>query len=185
MRIVLTALLLLFILSTNTLACEKCDIVIDVIDGDTVIVLCEGQKRPVHLMSVDAPQLKQPYGEKAREFTRKLLLNHVATISYINRNQASDIVSADGKSLKWGLVRAGLAWYPENHEENSLRNLSDKLGKYERKARRSRKGLWAQDSPTAPWEVHRGTEAIPDVLAALGNRAFGRAKIPNGVRVVG
>ena len=185
MRFFLMVLLLLLILPTNTLACEKCDIVIDVIDGDTVIVLCDGQKRPVHLMSVDAPQLKQPYGKKAQEFTKKLLLNNVVTISYMNRNQASDIVSADGKSLKWGLIRAGLAWYPENHEKNSLRNLADKLGKYERKARRSRKGLWAQDDPTAPWKVHRGTESLPDIMASLGNRAFGRAKIPNGARVVG
>jgi len=184
MHLILTVLLLL-LLPAAGLTCEKCDIVIDVIDGDTVVILCEGEKRPVHLVTVDAPQLEQPYGEEAKAFTTKLLLNNVATISYIDRNRASDIVSASGNSLKWGLIRAGLAWYPENHQKNELRNVADKLGKYERKARRSRKGLWADDDPKAPWTIHRGTEALPDVVASLGNRAFGQAKIPNGVRVVG
>lgn len=172
-------------MATTVMACEKCDIVIDVIDGDTVVILCEGQKRPVHLVTVDAPQLKQPYGKEAKAFTKDLLLNNVVTITYIDRNRATDIVSANGKSLKWGLIRAGLAWYPENHKKDSLRNVSDKLGKYERKARRSRKGLWAQDKPIAPWSVHRGTESLPEIMAKLGNMAFGRAKIPNGVKVVG
>ncbi len=184
MRTLLIALIFFLGIST-TFACEKCDIVIDVIDGDTVIILCEGKKRPVHLVSVDAPQLTQPYGKKAKQFTEKLLLNNVVTVNYIDRNRASDFVSADGRSLKWGLIRAGLAWYPENHKENSLRNVSDKLGKYERKARRSRKGLWAQKKPKPPWSLHRGSEAMPEVMAKLGNRAYGKAKIPAGTRVVG
>ena len=166
-------------------ACDKCDIVIDVIDGDTVIVLCEGKKRPVHLVTVDAPQLKQPYGKEAREFTRKLLLNNVVSITYMDRSRAYDIVSADGQSLKWGLIRAGLAWYPENHRENALRDVKDKVGKYERKARRARKGLWAQDKPVPPWKLHRNSEAMPQVMAKLGNRAYGKAKIPNGAKIVG
>ncbi|PLY00739.1 MAG: hypothetical protein C0623_06730 [Desulfuromonas sp.] len=185
MRFSLFFLFLFTLAATNSSACEKCDIVIDVIDGDTVVVLCEGQKRPVHLVTVDAPQLEQPFGKKAQAYTRELLLNNVVTISYIDQNRATDIVSASGRSLKWGLIRAGLAWYPDNHEKNSLRNVSDKLGKYERKARRSRKGLWAQDDPKAPWEVHRGTESLPEIMAKLGNMAFGRAKIPNGARIVG
>lgn len=184
MRIILTICFLL-LCKTAVSACDKCDIVIDVIDGDTVIILCEGKKRPVHLVTVDAPQLEQPYGKEAKAFTEKLLLNHVVSIDYIDRNRAKDIVSADAKSLKWGLIRSGLAWYPKNHKSKSLRNVSDNLGKHERKARRSRKGLWAQAEPVPPWSLHRGTEVMPDVVAMLGNRAFGRAKIPNGTRVVG
>ncbi len=184
MRTFLTLLILLLFVPAP-FACEKCDIVIDVIDGDTVIILCEGQKRPVHLVSVDAPQLNQPYGKKAKAFTEKLLLNNVVTAKYMDRSRATDFISADGRSLKWGLIRAGLAWYPENHKDNSLRNVSDKVGKYERKARRSRKGLWAQKNPKPPWSLHRGSESMPEVMARLGNRAYGKAKIPNGKRVVG
>lgn len=179
------ALLFLILPASLSNACEKCDVVIDVIDGDTVIIMCEGEKRPVHLVTVDAPQLEQPYGNKARAFTEKMLLNNVVAVDYIDRSRARDIVSADGRSLRWGLIRAGLAWYPENHRANSLRNISDRLGKYERKARRARKGLWAQDDPQPPWSLHHNSEAMPEVMAKLGNRAYGKAKIPNGVRVVG
>lgn len=172
MRFFLTVLFLL-ILPATALACDKCEVVVDVIDGDTLVIMQEGKAKLVHLVEVDAPQMEQPYGKKAKAFTKKLILNHVATISYIDSSRASDIVSSDGRSLRWGLIRAGLAWYPENHQGKKLRNVSDKLGKYERKARRARKGLWAQDNPRPPWELHRGTEALPEVMTSFGNISLG------------
>ena len=162
-----------FLTPLFAMACEKCDVVIDVVDGDTVVVLCEGTARRVHLTSVDAPQMEQPYGKQAKAFTEKFLKNHVVTARYIDRTRASDIVNANGQSLKWGLIRAGLAWYPDNHRENSLRNVSDKVGKYERKARRARKGLWAQDNPQPPWSLHNGTESLTNVMTAMRNERLG------------
>ena len=172
MRLILT-ILFIVLLSSSALACEKCEVVVGVVDGDTVIIMCEGKTKEVHLTSVDAPQMEQPYGKKAKAYTEKLMMNHVATIRYVDNNRATDIVSSDGKSLKWGLVNSGLAWYPENHKQNTLRNVSDKLGKYERKARRARKGLWAQDNPVPPWEVHNGTEVLTKTMASLGNVSLG------------
>ncbi len=172
MRFFLTTLLIV-LLSTTAIACEKCEVVVGVVDGDTVIIMCEGKVKEVHLASVDAPQMEQPYGKNAKDFAEKLMLNHVATIRYIDNNRATDIVSSDGKSLKWGLIRAGLAWYPENHQKKTLRNVNDKVGKYERKARRARKGLWAQDNPRPPWELHKGTETLTKTMASLGNARLG------------
>ena len=172
MRLLLAGLLIILFPAT-TLACEKCEVVVEIIDGDTIVVMQAGKTKFVHLTSVDAPQLKQPYGDKAKIFTEKLIKNHVATINYIDKNRATDITSSDGKSLKWGLIRAGLAWYPENHKRNALRDVSDNLGKYERKARRARKGLWAQDNPQPPWEIHQGTETLSKTMASMGNVRLG------------
>lgn len=172
MRLLLTIISLFFLL-TPALACEKCEVVVGIVDGDTVIIMCEGKTKEVHLTSVDAPQMEQPYGKKAKNFAEKLVMNHVATIRYIDNNRATDIVSSDGKSLKWGLIRAGLAWYPQNHQKNTLRNVNDKVGKYERRARRARKGLWAQDNPRPPWELHKGTESLTKTMASLGNARLG------------
>jgi endonuclease YncB( thermonuclease family) len=172
MRLFLIGLLWL-VTSTAALACEKCEVVVEVIDGDTVVVMCEGKAKQVHLTSVDAPQMQQPYGKEAKTFTENLMMNHVATINYIDNNRAADITSSDGKSLKWGLIRAGLAWYPPNHQKNTLRDVSDKVGKYERKARRARKGLWAQNNPQPPWQVHQGTEVLSKTMASMGNVRLG------------
>ena len=165
--------------------CDKCEVVVDVIDGDTVMVMLEGKVRPLHLCSVDAPQMEQPFGPEAKQYTTDLLLNKVVTIDYIDMNRANDIVTFDGKSLKWGLIRAGLAWYPRNHEKNQLRSLNDPLGKQERKARRKRVGLWAQKDPQPPWSLHNNTESLPEVVAKLGNTSFGRASVGSGAKAIG
>ena len=168
-------LLLAFILIPfHAFACEKCEVVVSVIDGDTVVVMQNGKTKQVHLISVDAPQLNQPYGPEAKSFTEEMLLQHVATIRYLDNNRATDIISSAGQSLKWGLIRSGLAWYPDNHRKNALRNVSDKVGKYERNARRARRGLWAQDNPRPPWSLHQGTETLSETMASLGNVTLGR-----------
>lgn len=163
--------------SWSVLACDQCEVVVKVIDGDTVIIQKNGLVKEVHLVSIDAPQLEQPYGDKAKMYTEDLLLNRVVAIHYIDKRRASDIVSFDGKSLKWGLVRAGYAWYPKNHEKGQLRNLSDPLAKQERKIRRKRVGLWADASPKPPWSIHRGSEAIPAVVGSFGSCTLGSAQI--------
>ncbi len=169
----LLIILLFAIVPISAFACEKCEVVVDVIDGDSVVILQEGRSKVVHIEAVDAPQLKQPYGKEAKAFTEKLLLNHVATIRYIDNNKATDIVNSNGQSLKWGLINAGLAWYPKNHVKNSLRDANDKLGKYEVKARRARRGLWAQDDPQPPWEVHNGAEVLSSTMSSMGNIRLG------------
>lgn len=161
----------------STLACDRCEVVVKVIDGDSVVIQQAGVNRTVHLVSVDTPQLEQPYGDKAKLYTEDLLLNRVVAIQYIDKRLASDIVSFDGKSLKWGLVRSGFAWYPKNHEKGQLRSLSDPLAKQERKIRRKRVGLWADANPQPPWEIHRGSEVIPAVVGSFGSCTLGSAQI--------
>jgi micrococcal nuclease len=158
-------------------ACDKCEVVVKVIDGDSVVIQQDGTVRTVHLVSIDAPQLEQPYGDKAKAFTEDLLLNRVVAIQYIDKRQASDIVSFDGKSLKWGLIRSGYAWYPKNHEKGQLRSLNDPLAKQERKIRRKRVGLWADANPQPPWGLHRGSEVIPSVIGSFSNCTLGSANI--------
>lgn len=173
MRLLLLMAIVLLI-PFQAFGCEKCEVVVDVIDGDTIVVMQNGKTKQVHLTSVDAPQLKQPFGPEAKSFTEGMMLHHVATIRYLDNNRAADIIASDGQSLKWGLIRSGLAWYPDNHRKNALRNVSDKVGKYERKARRGRRGLWSQDNPRPPWTLHQGTETLSATMASLGNVTLGR-----------
>lgn len=177
MEKLLVVLICAMLLPLSASACDQCEVVVKVIDGDSVVIQQNGSVRTVHLVSVDAPQLEQPFGDQAKTYTEDLLLNRVVAIQYIDKRLASDIVSFDGKSLKWGLVRSGYAWYPKNHEKGQLRSLNDPLAKQERKIRRKRIGLWADANPQAPWEVHRGAEAIPEVIGSFGSCTLGSAQI--------
>lgn len=172
-RFLLFFLLTVLLAVAPVSACEFCDVVAEVVDGDTVIVVNNGNARTVHLISVDAPQLEQPYGKQAKTFVEEMLLNRVVIIDASDKVKAADIVSFDGQSLKWALVRAGLAWYPENHIKTAARRVDDTLGKYERQARRKGVGLWADQNPQPPWVVHRGTETLPAVMASFGNQRLG------------
>ncbi len=172
-RVLLFVLILCLTGVSSAPACEFCDVVAEVVDGDTVIVVNNGTARTVHLVSVDAPQLEQRFGKQAKAFTEELLLNRVVSVESVDQVKAADIVSFDGQSLKWGLVRAGLAWYPGNHVKTTARRVDDSLGKYERQARRKGSGLWADKNPQPPWEVHRGAETLPSVMASMRNRTLG------------
>lgn len=170
-RILFSVLLLLCALPAW--GCEFCDVVAEVVDGDTVIIVNNGKARTVHLVSVDAPQLEQPFGKEAKAFAEEMLLNRVVSVDNNDPSKTTDIVTFDGKSLKWALVRAGLAWYPDNHVRATKRRVGDQLGKYEIKARRQKIGLWAAKNPKPPWEVHRGTETLPKVISRFANQSIG------------
>ena len=55
-------------------------VVIDVPDGDTLVVLRNKTRLTVKLPGIDAPELDQPYGPEAKRFAAKLVKGRVVTI---------------------------------------------------------------------------------------------------------
>jgi len=80
-RLILLFLLLLW--PGSVPACDQCEVVVEVLDGDSVVIQQQGSVRTVHLVSVDAPQIDQPYGDRAKQYTEELLLNRVVSVEYI------------------------------------------------------------------------------------------------------
>ena len=145
------ALLFLFFLSIPAHAYPAR--VVDVHDGDTITIepVDGGARAKVRLHGIDAPELKQPFGQAARLLVRKHALFKVVDIQPTPQEKDNGrivaIVVTDDGVLQELLLDAGLAWvYPKYCKE---------CGRWEalqRRAKAQRKGLWAGSGYMPPWE---------------------------------
>jgi endonuclease YncB( thermonuclease family) len=128
--------------------------VVAVADGDTLTVLVDGRQVKVHLAEIDAPELKQPFGQRSRQSLADLCFGKDAVVREARRDRYGRTigrVECSGTDASAEQVRLGLAWvYQRNRESTSpLYFLEDA-------AQRSHEGLWADKSPAPPWRWRRG-----------------------------
>jgi endonuclease YncB( thermonuclease family) len=124
--------------------------VVGVTDGDTLTVLHASHSERVRLVGVDAPEKRQAYGERAKRFTADLAFDRTVTVRTTGRDRngrlLGEVVLPDGRSLNQELVRAGYAWWFRKYSRDG------RLARLEEEARASRRGLWADQAPQAPWD---------------------------------
>lgn len=122
--------------------------VIAVLDGDTVLVLRDGNKIKVRLANIDAPESDQEFGRESRQalvdrvLKKQVHINSQAVDSY-GRMIAE--ISLDRKSVNEAQVQNGMAWeYSHYHRNKRYLSLNQQ-------AQQSRRGLWAQSvKPVSP-----------------------------------
>ncbi len=153
-RLQLTATLPLFfslaLITSQTLAADFTGRVVSVTDGDTITVLHNGKGERIRLHGIDCPEKRQAFGNRAKQFTSKLVFGKTVTVQVVDHDRYGRTVGVvllpDGRSLNHELVRAGLAWmYRRYANDQSLSDL-------EEEARVARRGLWADPNPVSPWE---------------------------------
>ena len=124
--------------------------VVGVTDGDTITVLHDNRAETVRLVGVDAPEKRQPYGDRARRFAADLAFDHTVTVVTTGRDRngrvLGEVLLPDGRSLNQELVRAGYAWWFRRYSRDI------RLARLEEEARQGRRGLWATEAPQAPWD---------------------------------
>lgn len=122
--------------------------VIAVMDGDTVLVLRDGNKIKVRMANIDAPELEQAFGKESRDALAKRVLkkqvriNSQAVDSY---GRAIAEITLDGKSMNEAQLSNGMAWeYSHFHSNKRYAALSQY-------AQQNKRGLWAQSvDPVSP-----------------------------------
>ncbi|HKU17360.1 MAG TPA: thermonuclease family protein [Steroidobacteraceae bacterium] len=112
-------------------------------DGDSLIAKVQGVAMEFRLADIDAPELDQPYGRKAKQELvalaagRQLVLMPIATDRY-GRTVAH--VWAGDTYLNREQVKRGAAWfYAEPARDSTLHDV-------EQEARKAQRGLWALPS---------------------------------------
>ncbi len=125
--------------------------VVSVADGDTVTVLAGQTPIKVRLHGVDAPEKAQAFGEKAKDFTARLVLGQPVRVEVVGRDKYGRTVGtvqlvSPPRCLNEELVKAGLAWWYRQYAPKD-----QKLAALEEEARKARRGLWAEARPLAPW----------------------------------
>jgi micrococcal nuclease len=121
-----------------------------VMDGDTVLLVREGQREPVKLRidGIDAPETCQPGGSEAREAMIRLALRK--TVQVIDRGQDSygrqiGRLSVDGVDFGAEMVRSGMAW------AYSFRTGKGPYAALQRQAEKQKKGIFAtRDEAMSP-----------------------------------
>jgi endonuclease YncB( thermonuclease family) len=151
----IAALALLVPLVTG--AAPRSCLVVGIADGDTLTARC-GQpgayeQVKVRLAEIDAPEKKQPFGERSRQslaslcFQREAVLR-TSTIDRYGRTVAR--VKCDGRDANAEQVRTGMAWAYTQYQTDPA------IPRLELEARSARTGLWRDlgtaAEPTAPWE---------------------------------
>lgn len=127
--------------------------VVRVADGDTITVLAPGNRQvKVRLYGIDCPEKKQPFGQRARQFTASRAAGQNVDVEVLDTDRYGRSVgivrTPDGGNLNRELLANGFAWVYTRYCKASFCSQwkQDELG-----ARRERKGFWVDKTPIEPW----------------------------------
>lgn len=127
-----------------------------VYDGDTVAATLDGKELKLRLYGIDAPEQGQAFAEPARALLQKLIWHRRIRVQLLNRDRYGRTIArlslADGRDVSQEMVKAGLAWWYRQYAPNDA-----SLSRLQTEAKSARRGLWAKNAPTAPWEFRRHT----------------------------
>lgn len=138
-------------------------VVVGLADGDTVTVLdAEEVQHKVRLAGIDAPEKRQPFGDRSRQHLASLVFRKQVVVQWHKTDRYGRIV---GKVLVGGLdagleqVKAGLAWHYIEYAREQTPSDRGAYADAEASARASCRGLWQQPDAVPPWEFRRQLRA--------------------------
>lgn len=129
--------------------------VVGIADGDTLTVLTDSKKQhKIRLAEIDAPEKHQPFGTKSKQFLSDLYFGKEAEVFPRVKDRYQRIVARvkrGGVDANAEQVNRGMAWvyrrYAKDHDLYVL----------EQAAKVEKRGLWADASPTPPWQWRRNS----------------------------
>lgn len=124
--------------------------VVNVTDGDSLTVLVEGKQVRVRLDAIDAPELKQPFGKRSQQSLAQLCAAKAARVIEKGPDRYGRTVGwivCDGVDANSEQVRRGMAWVFVRYAAGN-----SPLYGLQAEAQGTRRGLWVDPQPVAPWE---------------------------------
>ena len=133
--------------------------VISVHDGDTLIVLDEhNQQHKIRLGSIDAPELHQAFGQRAREALSNKVFQKDVRITWREHDKYGRTIGDIYLGDRWinkELVDEGWAWHYRKYSDSA------ELAKAEAQAQRAKAGLWVKPDAEPPWEYRHNEKTRP------------------------
>ncbi|MHC1725254.1 MAG: thermonuclease family protein [Syntrophobacteraceae bacterium] len=128
--------------------------IIDVAEGDLVLVASEGRAQKIRLYGIACPVKGQPFHEKARVLMRFLAMGKNAEITEVYKDSDAVVnallrIEGNKHFLNQQLIGYGLAWVKPPQECKA--RLCDEWRKHEGLAQENAVGLWAETPAIPPW----------------------------------
>lgn len=134
-----------------------------VVDGDTITVLDRSKVVEIHLYGIEAPERTQAFGQNSRNFIGGKTSRGEIRIEPISKDQEGKIVAlvfVNNANLNEQMVDQGFVWVSRQTCKESF--CANWL-KLEAAAKTARKGLWAEENPTPPWEFRQRQLSAKDI----------------------
>lgn len=124
--------------------------VIKITDGDTITVLNnDKQQIKVRLWGIDAPEKKQNFGNKSKQFLSDLISGQIVEIDQkgIDRYGRTLGIVFLKDDINAKMVLNGYAW--------AYTKYSKYYAPLQSKAKYLKSGLWIDEAPMAPWDFRK------------------------------
>ncbi len=128
--------------------------VVRVIDGDTVSVLSGDQMLRVRLNGIDAPESKQPYGQRSKQSLIQLAAQKNVMVLSSQQDRYGRYLGTlmnGNLNINAQQVEKGMAWAYRFHGKPTDVNMLA----LENKAHSAGIGLWSYPNPIEPWKWRR------------------------------
>ena len=153
MRKCMQIILLFLLLSSCLNALELKGKVIAVSDGDTIKLLTQDKvTHKIRLLDIDAPEKKQPFGNKSRDNLASYIAGEIITVKYKSKDKYGRILGTiyfENLDINLQQIKNGYAWVYKQYSKNQT------YYKEEQKAKELKKGLWIEKNAIAPWEFRK------------------------------
>jgi endonuclease YncB( thermonuclease family) len=123
-------------------------------DGDSLTLLdIEKRQHKIRLQGIDAPEMKQAYGQKSKESLSKLVYNKTIKVYWSKKDRFGRTV---GQVMLGEIdicleqVRRGMAWHFKDYQDEQSVKDRDLYDRAEVEARELRLGLWQDAAPIEP-----------------------------------
>lgn len=123
--------------------------VVGVHDGDSITVLTADKVQvKVRLEGIDAPELKQAFGNTAKAALSGLVFEKPVVVNVTGKDRYKrtlGVVMVGGVNANLELVRLGMAWRYDKYSKDAA------LLAAQNEAKAAKRGLWADSDPVPPW----------------------------------
>ena len=128
--------------------------VVKIADGDTFTLLVNNHDQvKVRLDGIDAPEKKQAFGNKAKQFLSSMIRGVPVTVKVLKKDRygrsIGKVSTSKVKDVNLEMIKAGYAWhYKEYNKEKSYASA-------EINARKRKLGLWQDRNPIKPQDFRK------------------------------
>lgn len=125
--------------------------VIAVTDGDTFKLLTpDSAQVKVRIANIDCPERKQPFYQRAKQFTSQAIFNKTVTLKVLKKDRyrrwIAQVFYNDSLELGQELLKHGYAWhFVKYSKDTTLQELQDRV-------KANKLGLFSDPHAIPPWQ---------------------------------